>query len=114
MIPFANDVVTLYHKGADGYAAHLIPGCSLRQTARRSATDRAQAYTAETVCRIPPGGVKPAPGDVIVPGACGEIAENEIGLMRLLDSLRPDGAFRVNSVSDNTGAPLPHYAARGE
>lgn len=115
MIPFGNQTITLYHKGANGYAAHLIGGCSLRQTHRRTANDRTAAAAVETVCRIPAGGVKPEPGDMIAPGMREETVKNEVELVRLLDRLRVDGAFRVTSVADNArSAPIPHYAVRGE
>lgn len=115
MIPFGNQTITLYHKGADGYSAHRIGGCSLRQTARRAANDRSVTAAVETVCRIPADGLKPEPGDMIAPGTHEETVKNDVELVRLLDRLRAEGAFRVLSVSDNTrGAPIPHFAARGE
>ena len=116
MIPFANDTVTLYRKSADGYMACLILNCSYKHTESRSTEDRSASFYGETVCRIPPGNVKPEPGDVIVLGVHSEIVNNEIDLVRMLERLRPEGAFRVRSVSDNArpGVPLPHYAAKGE
>lgn len=116
MIPFANDTVTLYRKADGGYMACLILNCSYKHTERRSTDDRSASFYGETVCRIPPGNVKPQPGDVIVLGVHSEIVKNEIDLVRMLERLRPDGAFRVQSVSDNArpGVPIPHYAAKGE
>lgn len=116
MIPFANDTVTLYHKAAAGYEEHLIHNCSYRRIRRRNTADSAASITEETVCRIPPGNIKPEPGDVIARGRHSGSPKNEIELVRLLESLRPNGAFRVQSISDNArpGVPVPHYAARGE
>ena len=116
MIPFANDTVTLYHKEGNEWRAYAIQNCSYRRTRNRAVVDGAETITEETVCRIPSGSVKPAPGDVIALGWHAEAPTNAVGLVRLLESLRPDGAFRVRSVSDNArpGVPVPHYAARGE
>lgn len=116
MIPFANDTVTLYRKADGGYMPCVIMNCSFKHTKQRSTTERAESIYGETVCRIPPGNIKPEPGDVIALGVHGGAAKNEIDLVRMLERLRPDGAFRVQSVSDNArpGVPIPHYAARGE
>lgn len=116
MIPFANDTVTLIHKGKSGWTAEVISGCSFRRTRRRSLSGNTAILTDETVCRIPSGGAVPAVGDVIVLGRTDAAAYSEIELVRLLEAHRPGGAFRVSSVSDNArpGMPIPHYAARGE
>lgn len=115
VIPFANDTVTLVHRDASGWKSEVIHGCSLRRVSRRGVSGQTAVIENESVCRIPPGGVVPAVGDLILPGTHDASAGSEIELVRLLEAHRADGAFRVSSVSDNTrGVPLPHYAARGE
>lgn len=115
MIPFATDTVTLIHKEGSEWRAYTIQNCSYRRTHNRAVVDKTETITEETVCRIPAGNVKPAPGDVIALGWHAEAPTTAVELVRLLDSLRPGGAFRVQSVSDNVrpGVPVPHYAARG-
>lgn len=115
MIPFANDTITLIHSGDSGWTPLVISGCSFRRTRRRSLSGNASVLTDETVCRIPSGSAVPAVGDVIVLGRTDASAYSEIELVRLLEAHRPNGAFRVDSVSDNArpGMPIPHYAARG-
>lgn len=114
MIPFANDTVTLIHKIDGGWTSAVLTGCSYRRVRRRSVTDGAVTITEETVCRIPAGGVMPAPGDGIILGEVSAAVGSEIELVRLLEAHRP-GAFRVQGVSDNArpGMPIPHYAATG-
>lgn len=116
MIPFGGEIVTLLHKSGDTWQPVTIAGASWRQKTVRVLTDSAVRYTTETTCRIPPNALRPDPGDVIVRGNCEDSADTAIELVRLLEKYRPQGAFRVQSVADNTGAgvPLPHYAARGE
>lgn len=115
VIPFANDTVTLVHRNASGWKSEVIHGCSFRRIRRRSVTGQTAVIENESVCRIPPGGIVPAAGDLILPGVHTASADSEIELVRLLEAHRADGAFRISSVSDNTrGAPIPHYAARGE
>lgn len=116
MIPFATETVTLLHKFGDTWQPVTITGASWRQKTVRVLTDSAVRYTTETTCRIPQSAQRPDPGDVIVRGNCEASADTAIELVRLLEKYRPQGAFRVQSVADNTGAgiPLPHCAARGE
>lgn len=116
MIPFANDTVTLIHKGKSSWTATVISRCSYRRIRRRSLSGNTAILTDETVCRIPAGGAVPAVGDVIVLGRTNAAVYNEIELVRLLEAHRESGAFRVESVSDNArpGMPIPHYAVRGE
>lgn len=116
MIPFANDTVTLFHKEDSGYTRHVIERCSYRRTRRRGIEDKSSTLAEETICRIPGNAIKPDVGDVIALGVHKGSAVNEIALVRLLESLRPGGAFRVQTVSDNArpGMPVPHYAAKGE
>lgn len=116
MIPFANDTVTLIHKGKSGWTATVISGCSYRRIRRRILSGNTAILTDETVCRIPAGGAVPAVGDVIVLGRTNAAAYSEIELVRLMEAHRESGAFRVESVADNArpGMPVPHYAARGE
>ncbi len=116
MIPFGYSTITLFHKGKDGYAAHVINHCYFRSGKRRDVSDKAASAANESICRLPVGTVVPEPGDVIAMGAHKGSAKNEIELVRLLESLRPSGAFRVQTVSDNArpGVPIPHYAAKGE
>lgn len=116
MIPFANDTVTLFHKTAAGYERHVIAHCSYRRTRRRAVADQTATFAEETLCRIPCGAVMPEAGDVILLGAHDGGVSSEIELVRLLESRRPAGAFRVQTVLDNArpGMPIPHYAVRGE
>ena len=116
MIPFGYSTVTLFHKGKDGYAAHVIDHCYFRSGKRRDVSDKAASAANESICRLPAGAVVPVPGDVIALGAHKGSPKNDIDLVRLLESLRPGGAFRVQSVADNArqGMPIPHYAAKGE
>lgn len=116
MIPFGTETVTLLHKSGDTWQPVAIAGASWRQKTVRILMDSAVRYTTETTCRIPTSAPRPDPGDVIVRGACKDSAGTAIELVRLLEKYRPQGAFRVQSVADNTGEgiPLPHYAARGE
>lgn len=116
MIPFGTETVTLLHKSGNTWRPVAIAGASWRQKTVRILTDSAVRYTTETTCRIPISALRPDPGDVIVRGTCKDSAGTAIELVRLLEKYRPQGAFRVQSVTDNTGegVPLPHYAARGE
>ena len=116
MIPFGYSTITLFHKGAGGYTAHVIDHCYFRHSKRRDVAGKTASAADESICRIPAGAVAPDPGDVIALGAHKGSAKNEVELVRLLESLRPSGAFRVQSVSDNArpGMPIPHYAAKGE
>lgn len=115
MIPFGCETVTLMHRADTGWIAVSIGGCSVQQVRSRMLNNNTAMYAAETICRIPAGGAVPAPGDAILPGRHDAAAANEIELVRLLEAHRAGGAFRVESVSDNTraGRPFPHYAARG-
>lgn len=115
MIPFGTETVTIVHRTGGGWISTTVNGCSFRQTRARTLNGKAADHTLETVCRIPAGSIVPAVGDVILPGAHDAAAANEIELVRLLEAHRADGAFRVESVADNTrSAPIPHYAARGK
>lgn len=116
MIPFGYSTITLFHKDAGGYTAHVIEHCYVRHSKQRDTTDKTASAANESICRIPAGTVVPAPGDMIALGAHKGSARNEIELVRLLESLRPGGAFRVQTVTDNArpGMPVPHYAAKGE
>lgn len=116
MIPFGTETVTLLHKSGNTWRPVAIAGASWRQKTVRVLTDSAVRYTTETTCRIPISALRPDPGDVIVRGTCKDSAGTAIELVRLLEKYRSQGAFRVQSVADNTGGgvPLPHYAARGE
>ena len=116
MIPFGTETVTLLHKSGNTWRPVAIAGTSWRQKTVRVLTDSAVRYTTETTCRIPISALRPDPGDVIVRGTCKDSAGTAIELVRLLEKYRSQGAFRVQSVVDNTGegVPLPHYAARGE
>ena len=116
MIPFGTETVTLLHKSGNTWRPVAIAGTSWRQKTVRVLTDSAVRYTTETTCRIPISALRPDPGDVIVRGTCKDSAGTAIELVRLLEKYRSQGAFRVQSVADNTGegVPLPHYTARGE
>ena len=116
MIPFGTETVTLLHKSGNTWRPVAIAGTSWRQKTVRVLTDSAVRYTTETTCRIPISALRPDPGDVIVRGTCKDSAGTAIELVRLLEKYRSQGAFRVQSVADNTGegVPLPHSAARGE
>ena len=116
MIPFGTETVTLLHKSGNTWRPVAIAGTSWRQKTVRVLTDSAVRYTTETTCRVPISALRPDPGDVIVRGTCKDSAGTAIELVRLLEKYRSQGAFRVQSVADNTGegVPLPHYTARGE
>lgn len=116
MIPFANDTITLLHKSGASYEPVIIHGCSYRRMSRRTMIDGAVSLASVTTCRIPAGNPMPAPGDVIVLGEMHEGVRGDIEFARLLESKRPKGAFRVQSVADHArpGVPVPHFAAVGE
>ena len=117
MIPFANETVTLWRKMESGYEPFIIPNCWFkRNSVRSTSADGAMTQREECICRIPVGNIHPTPGDAIALGEHANSVKNEIELVRMLEKLRPHGAFRVKSVSDNVvpGVPFPHFAARGE
>lgn len=117
MIPFGDKTVTLLHRTENGYARHVLTGCSWRMASVRTLDGTTMRRTIETTCRIPAGQIMPVPGDLLVLGTASLQAGNEIELVQLLESLRGNGraAFRVLRVKDNTqDAPLPHCAAIGE
>lgn len=116
MIPFGTHIVTLYHKENGSYSRHILVNCSWRSTNERSLQNGATVITERTTCRIPPQYTCPAPGDMLVLGVVEEEAQNDIAVVRLLQSLREQGyrAFRVESCAHNAdAAPLPHFAAVG-
>ena len=116
MLPFGTNTVTLYHKQNGTYKRYRITGASWNQKDVRSASDNALFHAVETVCRIPEKQQKPFIGDLLVKGNCSSEATSDIEIVRLRESVISSGgnAFRVQSVKDNTDAPLPHYAASGE
>lgn len=115
MIPFGNHTVTLFHKNGTAYDRYVLTGCSWRSSNERSLIENSTVITQRTSCRIPPKFTKPEPGDLLVLGVIEEDPAGEIALVQLMERLQKDGyrAFRVQSCADNTGAPLPHYAATG-
>ena len=121
MIPFGTHTATLFHRQrieTDGRAGEewtkqLLSGCSWRERVISYAASTEVVRSAETVCRIPPDQLKPVVGDVLVKGDCADIVNTAADAARLIDRYSHDGAFRVSSVADNTGAHLPHWAARG-
>lgn len=115
MIPFGNRTVTLLHRVPNGYKLFILSGCSWKDAAARTLSGTSIVCTMETTCRVPRGQQKPEPGDLMILGAVSESAGSEIELVRLMQRLRAEGgsAFRVERVKDNTGAPMPHYAASG-
>lgn len=123
MIPFGTHTATLYHRQRTGegrnahevWTRHLLKGCSWRERATSyAATATSEVVrTAETVCRIPAGQQQPFTGDILVKGSCAEEIATASDAARLIDRYGHIGAFRVTDVSDNTGAHLAHYAARG-
>ena len=115
MIPFGNHAITLFHKNGAMYDRYVLTGCSWRSGKERSLIENAVVITETTICRMPPECPKPDPGDLLVLGVIDEVPEGEIALVQLMERLRTDGyrVFRIRSCSDNTGAPLAHYAATG-
>lgn len=116
MIPFGTQTITLLHNYSGVYAKTIISGCSWQSTDVRTLDGVNVVVSVETVCRIPVGEPKPAPGDLLILGEHNAFAKNEIELVRLMQRLRADGtpAFRAQRVKDNTtGVPLPHYAVSG-
>lgn len=115
MIPFGNHTVTLFHKNGTAYDRYVLTGCSWRSTNERSLIENSTVITQRTSCRIPPNFQKPEPGDLLVLGVIDEAPEGEIALLNMMERLQKDGyrAFRIQSCADNTGVPLPHYAATG-
>lgn len=115
MIPFGNHTVTMYHKNGATYDRYVLTGCSWRSTTERSLIENSTVITQRTNCRIPSRFAKPGPGDMLVLGVIEEEVGGEIALLQLMERLQKDGyrAFRIQSCADNTGVPLPHYAATG-
>lgn len=114
MIPFANEVITLFHKGQGGITRHVINGCSYRRRAVRDASGGVLVITTEAVCRIPYDAQAPAAGDVIIPGNVNASPNGSIALTELYQANVDAGAFIVQSVSDNgRNGLMPHWAARG-
>ena len=115
MIPFGSRTVTLIHRAPDGYRPFILKGCSWKDTTAQALNGASVVHTMETTCRVPHGQQKPEPGDLMILGAVSESAGSEIELVRLMQRLRAEGSdvFRVERVKDNTGAPMPHYAASG-
>lgn len=115
MIPFGNRTVTMLHKTETGYERYILNGCSWRITNEKTLSIDTVVYTERTSCRILPKYPQPSPGDLLILGEVEVEAKREIELLPLMDSLRKRGfcVFRVQSCADNTGAPLPHYAATG-
>lgn len=115
MIPFGNRTVTLLHKAETGYERHILSGCSWRTGNEKVLSIDTVIYTERTTCRIPPKFPQPSPGDLLILGEVEAEAKREIELLPLMDSLRKRGirVFRVQSCADNTGGPIPHYAATG-
>lgn len=114
MIPFANEVITLFHRGQDGITRHVISNCSYRRRAVRDASGGVLVITTEAVCRIPYDAQAPAAGDVIIPGNIQGSPSGSIALTELYQANADAGAFIVQSVSDNGRNGLtPHWAARG-
>ena len=115
MIPFGNHTVTLYHKDQNGYTSYTISGCSWRSANERSLDNGATVITERTTCRIPANYICPRAGDLLVLGNEKAEIKSEIDLVRHMEKLRNQGfhAFRVQACADNSGAPLPHFAATG-
>lgn len=115
MLPFGTHTATLYHKESGVYNRYVLSGVSWRQKDVNGVSDNALIHTVETVCRVPEGQQKPSTGDLLVKGICTKEANSDIEISRLRDSINKlEGrAFRVQSVKDNTDAPIPHYAATG-
>lgn len=113
MIPFANATVTLYHSfrrlGDDGkvrtmWARSVHHGCRLFSKPTLTQVGDAFIVAHETTVQIP-GTATAAVGDLIIKDECDiEIPENGVAEQLLA------GALKVQSVSDNTGAPLAHIA----
>ena len=116
-LPFGNDTVTVLHRiSGESWTPCVVLGASWSRQSVRAISSGDAKLTETTTCRIPAGNLVPDPGDVIVLGTCTESAASDIELAKLLEKYRPQGAFRVQSVSDNArpGMPLAHYAAKGE
>lgn len=116
MIPFGRETVTVLHRSDGGYTPYILRGCSWRSAKARSVNGTAVDKSEDTTCRIPSGQTMPDVGDVLILGTYNVKADGEIALVRLLDSLRGDGAhaIRVTQVRDNSRcAPMPHYAVTG-
>lgn len=121
-IPFGNETVTLIKRvetQVDGktrvrFAKHILVGCSWHRSAARIMGATEAVRTEEITCRIPEGRIAPEIGDCLF---LGSVPEKITGSAELAEALhaRKGSAFRVNSISDNTGKgkPMPHYAARG-
>lgn len=120
MLPFANETMTLYHRirdetggrTAETWTRHILTGCSWRRTVRSRMAENALIDVNEVSCRIPLGQTAPSVGDLLVRGVCSEtpVTAREVALLEKSGA----DAFRVSSVADNTGAPLPHFCARGD
>lgn len=118
MIPFGDHEVTLLNRSeSGGYTAKSLTGCSWSGTRSRSVDGDVLDQKMVTVCRIPTEQICPATGDLLILGKVQAAADNEIDLVRLMQSVRAAGkeAFRVQNVKKNTQiAQIAHWRAEGE
>ena len=115
MIPFGDEVVTLFHRQGSGCERIVIGGCSWR---RGTALEQAEGlWTAggRVVVRMPPGQAMPRVGDVLVRGAVDDPAALGLNAAALIEKYRDRGAFLCRGVMDNAGpgAPLAHWRVTG-
>lgn len=69
------------------------------------------------VCRIPVDQICPTTGDLLILGKVQASADNEIDLIRLMQSVRAAGreTFRAQNVRKNTQiAKIAHWRAEGD
>ena len=115
MIPFGNETVTLYHNSSGTVTRHVLKNCSWSQQTIRNITDGNVEYGSATTVRYTPDQQIADVGDVFVLGNVSDTVADSIGFAALIEAHRLTGAFQCTSFSDNSlsGAPLPHYCARG-
>ena len=124
MLPFGGENLTLVQRVEAevdgrtqvGYVKHMLGGCSWRRRSVWKQNGARMERGEEISSRIPAGQAIPHTGDCLFRGDVPENIESSADLSAVLEAHREDGAFRIASVADNAGdgAPLAHYAARGE
>jgi hypothetical protein len=141
MIPFANNIVTLYNRreGKDTNGRTVVTwhrtaflNGSWTRKANRVWNGTAVVLSDTIVCRIPedarylsPAGwddlADPAgyftlaPGDILVRGDVSDVIGTPLSAAALVEKYKRSGAFVIVTAKDNTnlGLPLGHYLAEG-
>lgn len=116
MIPFGNQIVTLFHHAADGYRRYTLTGCSWRSSHGRSLYDNAMQSNRSIVCscRYPADQMRASEGDVFVRGIVTDTITSGTQIAALMEKYKDRGAFICHTFADNSagGMPMPHFAQR--